>query len=51
MEYVILALEKVIGVAITIAMWEWFFKDFITWGGFGTPFRRKNRKPNGKDQL
>jgi len=27
-------------------LWEWFGRDFVTWDGFGTPFRRKNRKPN-----
>ena len=33
-----------VGAALTIAMWELFGRDFITWDGFGTPFRRKNRK-------
>jgi len=37
-------LTDMIGVVLTIGMWEWFVKDFVTWEGFGTPFRRKNRK-------
>jgi len=41
-------LERIISTAIIIALWERFFKDFITWDGFGTPFRRKNRKPNAE---
>ena len=37
---------SVIQALITIGLWEWFGRDFATWDGFGTPFRRKNRKPN-----
>lgn len=36
-------LLRMIEVGIIIILWELFFKDFITWEGFGTPFRRKNR--------
>jgi hypothetical protein len=35
---------RVIEVAVIILLWEYLGKDLITWGGFGTPFRRKNRK-------
>jgi len=33
-------------IIATIVIWELFAKDFITWEGFGTPFRRKNRPEN-----
>ena len=48
MEYLMQTLTDIVHAAITIAVWELFAKDFITWDGFGTPFRRKNRKPNAK---
>ena len=45
MEHIISSAANVLHAAITIVIWEWFGKDFITWDGFGTPFKRKNRKP------
>lgn len=41
-------IEELLRVVITIAVWELFAKDFITWEGFGTPFRRKNRNAPGR---
>ena len=51
MEYLMQTLTDIVHAAITIAVWELFAKDFITWDGGDTPFRRKNRKPNDQAQF
>ena len=36
-------IEEILRAVVTIAVWELFGRDFVTWEGVGIPFRSKNR--------